>query len=104
MSAVTRVLGRALSWCLLAAVVAAGLALIVVPKATGSKPLTVLSGSMVPAYDPGDVVIVRPTAFDSLQAGDVITFQPVSDDPRLTTHRIETVVLGKRGPPVRHQG
>jgi signal peptidase len=82
---------------LLGTVVLGGLALIVVPKATGSRPLTVLTGSMTPTYPPGDVVIVRPADADNLQIGDVITFQAVSDDPRLTTHRIKSVVLTGEG-------
>jgi signal peptidase len=82
---------------LLGTVVLGGLALIVVPKATGSRPLTVLTGSMTPTYLPGDVVIVRPADADNLQIGDVITFQAVSDDPRLTTHRIKSVVLTGEG-------
>jgi signal peptidase len=82
---------------LLGTVVLGGLALILVPKATGSRPLTVLTGSMTPTYLPGDVVIVRPADADNLQIGDVITFQAVSDDPRLTTHRIKSVVLTGEG-------
>jgi signal peptidase len=82
---------------LLGTVVLGGLALIVVPKATGARPLTVLTGSMTPTYMPGDVVIVRPADADNLQIGDVVTFQAVSDDPRLTTHRIKSVVLTGEG-------
>ena len=78
-------------------VAGAGLALIAVPKATGAKPLTVLSGSMVPTYDPGDVVIVRDADTRHLEVGQVITFQPTSDDPRLTTHRVVEVTYGSEG-------
>lgn len=92
-----RVVSRVVSWALLAAVVAAGVALIAVPKATDAKPLTVLSGSMVPTYDPGDVVVVRQTKARELEVGDVITFQPVSDDPQLTTHRVVSVSYGSEG-------
>ena len=74
------------SWVLLGAVVSGALALIVLPKLNDARPLTVLSGSMIPTFDPGDVVVVRDTDAEHLQVGDVITFQPVSDDPRLTTH------------------
>lgn len=88
---------KVVSWMLLGAVVAGGLALIVVPMATGSKPLTVLTGSMAGTYDPGDVVVVRPTDARELKAGDVITFQPVSDDPKLTTHRVVEVTYGSEG-------
>ena len=68
-----------------------------VPKANDARPLTVLSGSMIPTFDPGDVVVVRDTDADTLEAGDVITFQPVSDDPRLTTHRVSEVRYGVGG-------
>lgn len=97
MSAVRRFLTRAFSWLLLAAVVAAALALIVVPKATGARPLTVLSGSMSGTYDIGDAVIVRPVDTAELAVGDVITFQARSDDPTLTTHRIVGLAYGSEG-------
>jgi signal peptidase len=73
------------------------LALVAVPKMTGSRPLTVLTGSMTPTYPAGDVVIVKPADADNLQIGDVITFQPESNNPELTTHRIVGVVLTSDG-------
>ena len=85
------------SWMLLGAVVAGALALIAIPKMNDARPLTVLSGSMIPTFDPGDVVVVRDTDAESLEVGDVITFQPYSDDPRLTTHRIVEVRYGVDG-------
>jgi len=92
-----RIANKALSWLLLATVVAAGIALIGVPKAAGATPLTVLTGSMAGTYDPGDVVVVRPTDTRDLRVGDVITFQAVSDDPDLTTHRVVAVTYGSEG-------
>jgi signal peptidase len=83
----------AFSVALLGAVVVAGLALVAVPKATGSRPLTVLTGSMSPTYPPGEVVVVKPTDPDSVQIGDVITFQPKPNDPEIVTHRVVGVVL-----------
>jgi signal peptidase I len=71
----TRFLGTILSVMLLGTVVAAAAALIVVPKATGSMPLTVLTGSMSPTYEPGSVVVVRPTPVEELRVGDAVTFQ-----------------------------
>jgi signal peptidase len=85
------------SWALLLTVIAAGTALIVVPKATGARPLTVLSGSMTGTHDVGDVVVVRPVDPADLKIGDVITFQPISDDPSLTTHRIIAIQVGSEG-------
>lgn len=89
--------GKIVSAVLLAVVVALGIALIAVPKATGSVPLTVLTGSMSPTYDPGSVVIVRPVDVDDLQIGDVITFQEKSGDPTVVTHRIVGIGFGGDG-------
>lgn len=99
-----RVATLAFSWALMLSVIGAAVALIVVPKATDSRPLTVLSGSMTGTYDLGDVVVVRPVDTDDLVVGDVITFQPVSDDPSLTTHRITAVSYGSAGTTYTTQG
>jgi signal peptidase I len=72
-------------------------AVVVVPRAIGAVPLTVLTGSMQPALSPGDLVVVRPMPADDIRVGDVITFQPVSDDPTLVTHRVVGVTLGSAG-------
>lgn len=97
MSAARTFLGQVVSWLLLTTVIAGALALIVVPKLADAKPLTVLSGSMTGTYEIGDVVVVRPVDTDELGVGDVITFQPVADDPALTTHRIESISVGSEG-------
>jgi signal peptidase I len=93
----TKLLGTVVSVMLLGIVVAAAAALIVVPKATGSVPLTVLTGSMSPTYDPGSVVVVRPTPVDELRIGDAITFQERSGDPRVVTHRIVSISFAADG-------
>lgn len=75
-------------------------ALIVVPKATGGMSLTVLTGSMRPGIQPGDVVVVKgvdAASIQSLQVGDVITFLPFPDDPTLVTHRIVAKIAGHDG-------
>jgi signal peptidase len=73
--------------------------LVVVPKVTKGAALTVLTGSMEPSIHPGDVVVVRgvdPARINGIQTGDVITFQPLPNDPTLVTHRV-VGVQGKRG-------
>ncbi|MCC2321075.1 signal peptidase I [Cellulomonas xiejunii] len=69
----------------------------VVPRLIGAVPLTVLSGSMEPTISAGDLVVVRPTDPADLRIGDVVTVQPVSDDPTLVTHRIIGVTHGSDG-------
>lgn len=90
-------LSQVVGGLMLAVVLLGGVALIVVPKAAGATPLTVLSGSMTGTYDVGDVVIVRPVDAEELAVGEVITFQAVSDDPTLTTHRITSISYGSEG-------
>jgi signal peptidase len=74
--------------------------LAVIPHAYGGLSLTVLSGSMQPSIDPGDVVVTKPfepmNATD-LNVGDVITFLPYPNDPTLVTHRIVGKSFDKQG-------
>lgn len=82
------------------AVLALALVLAVVPRLLDGAALTVLTGSMVPTYDPGDVVVVRGVkdARTEVQVGDVISFQPLPDDPTLVTHRVVEVRSTSEGP------
>lgn len=83
---------RGLGAVLVLALLALTLAVAVVPRVLGGAALTVLTGSMEPTYSPGDMVVAVPQ--DSYEVGDVVTFQPVSDDPTLVTHRVVGVRLG----------
>jgi signal peptidase len=77
----------------LAAGVATGLALaVVVLLALGYRGLTVLSGSMEPAFSAGDVVVQHEVAPRSIAIGDVVTFRDPQDGDRLITHRVRGVV------------
>lgn len=82
------------------AVLALAIVLAVVPRLLDGAALTVLTGSMVPTYDPGDVVVVRGVkdARTEVQVGDVISFQPLPDDPTLVTHRVVEVRSTSEGP------
>ncbi|WP_051973611.1 signal peptidase I [Cryobacterium sp. MLB-32] len=81
-------LGLVLSAAVLLLVIALAVLLILVPKATGSIPLTVLTSSMEPGYPPGTLIIVRPVDPNELRLGDVITYQIQSGKPGVITHRI----------------
>lgn len=71
------------------------LAVAVVPRVMGGSALTVLSGSMEPTYSAGDMVIAVPQ--ERYRVGDVVTFQPMSNDPTLITHRIVGTRMGSSG-------
>jgi signal peptidase len=79
--------------------VVAGLAvvLIVVPKATGSTPLTVLTQSMEPSLPPGTLLVVRPTPIDDIRVGDVVTYQIVSGQAAVISHRVVSIASSSDG-------
>jgi signal peptidase len=108
--ALRRWLGRLFSLVATLAVlgiVGLALALTAVPAVVGGHALTVLSGSMVPEFSPGAMVVDRPTPADALHVGDVITYattDEVSGAPILVTHRIVDIGPGATGPTFITQG
>ena len=81
---------RFLVWCAIGVVVGLA-ALVTVPRAVGVTPFTVLTGSMEPAFAPGDVVLSQRRAPLSVRPGDVVTFHDPSRDGELVTHRVESM-------------
>jgi signal peptidase I len=73
----------------------AGLA--VGPHVFGYRTLTMLTGSMAPAIDPGDVAVVTPLAVSEVTEGMVITYHIPVEDHRLVTHRVVSVEHGPDG-------
>jgi len=61
---------------------------VVLPFAMGGTGLAVVTGSMRPSINPGDMVIVTPIEREELQVGDIITFQRESGVDTLITHRL----------------
>ncbi|MDD4493248.1 MAG: signal peptidase I [Eubacteriales bacterium] len=59
-----------------------------VPSFLGYKPFIVLSGSMEPVFFPGDMVLVKEVAPDTLEVGDIIAFRRGDS---VITHRITDV-------------
>ena len=89
-----------LTTVLLLAVVALAVSLTIVPRVLDGAALTVLTGSMVPTYNPGDVVVVRGVkdAAAEVRVGDVVSLQPLPDDPTLITHRVVAMSSSADGP------
>lgn len=65
--------------------------LVLLPRASGAVPLTVLSGSMSPTIPTGSVVLVKPVDPQAIEAGDVITFQTAPGVAQFVTHRVVRV-------------
>lgn len=89
--------GTAVSFVALVAASLAALVLIVVPALTGSQAYSVLTSSMLPNYGPGTLLVVKPAPFESLNVGDVVTYQLESGRPEVITHRIESLAADQSG-------
>ncbi len=91
---VARRVGVATRWLSnLVAVVAfaAFLGLAVGPHLFGYRTMTMLTGSMVPVIDPGDVVVDTEVPVHRLNVGDIITYRIPVDDHRIVSHRIMSI-------------
>ncbi|AOX66509.1 signal peptidase I [Curtobacterium sp. BH-2-1-1] len=95
--AVVHALALGLSTGLLVIVAGLAVVLIVVPKATGSTPLTVLTQSMDPTLPPGTLLVVRPTPVEDIRIGDVVTYQITSGQPAVISHRVVSVASSSDG-------
>lgn len=93
-----RIAGHAVSAALTIVVLAAVVALLVVPRVTGGASLTVLTGSMEPSLRPGDVVVTRGIDVDQVCSevaiGTIVTYLPNPGDPALITHRVVGKTVG----------
>jgi signal peptidase len=104
-----RSLARGGAYGLLLLVLAVAAATIIVPKATGAVPLSVLSNSMAPTMPVGSLAVVRPTMATTttdelvtmsaqeietvndtttIGIGQVIVYQPNAEDPTMVMHRV----------------
>jgi signal peptidase I len=90
MERVAKAVLSALGGLLVLAAVAFAVVVAVLPAVTGSRVLTVETGSMRPARPPGTVVVARPRPADQIAVGDVISFTDREPGvaPRTVTHRV----------------
>ena len=63
--------------------------LMFVPRLMGYDSLVVLSGSMEPGIHVGSVVLIKPTTFEELKVGDIVTYK-IAEDVNVT-HRITSI-------------
>src|SRR5215218_1555744 len=94
------VLAALLPWAvrgIVAVAIVAFAGLAVGPHVFGYRTLTMLTGSMSPAIDPGDVVVATPVATSEVTEGMVITYHIPVEDHHLVTHRVVSVEHGADG-------
>jgi signal peptidase len=71
---------------------AIGLVLVLAgPQIVGGRAFTVMSGSMSPAIETGDVVVTRGISPLDARMGDVVTFRDPENQSRLLTHRVSDI-------------
>lgn len=77
--------------------VAAFLFLAVGPRFLGYQTSTMLTGSMAPLINPGDVVVSVAKPSGELKTGDIITYGIPVDDRRIETHRVVEIIRNAKG-------
>lgn len=69
-----------------------------VPQTIGAtQSYVVMSGSMSPTIDTGDVIFVYERDPSTIQVGDVVTYDRGGEDTEVTTHRVVDVVTSDDG-------
>jgi signal peptidase len=92
--ALLRGIGRPLRLAVIWAACAFGLTILLAaaaPVALGDRSYVVRSGSMAPAIDTGDVVVVEPISPASAKVGDIVTFEDPEGTGKLITHRARAI-------------
>ena len=85
------VAGRAVFTIILIFAAVVFLFLAVGPRFLNYQTSTMLTGSMAPGINPGDVVVSVKTPVSELMVGDVITYSIPIDDHRIETHRVASI-------------
>ena len=63
----------------------------------GYRYYTVLTGSMSPTYNVGDMIFVQLKGPENINVGDVITFNPSQDSDAYLTHRVTEKLVDYQG-------
>jgi signal peptidase len=88
---------HAMSTTALVLAVAAFVLLAVGPRLFGYQTSTMLTGSMAPLINPGDVVVTVPVPVKDVKVGDIITYHIPVEDQRVETHRITEITTTATG-------
>lgn len=82
---------------LFALAIVAFLAMAVGPRIFEYHTLTMLTGSMSPLINPGDVVVTMPVPTAEIKVGDIITYHIPVEDQRVETHRVTELTANADG-------
>lgn len=66
------------------------------PEIFGYKFYVVLTGSMKPNIEPGDLIVTKEIAVNEIDCGDIITFKVEGVDS-VTTHRVKEIIDSEDG-------
>jgi signal peptidase len=92
-----RVTVRVAGTVVMAFAVLALLAMTVGPRVLHYRTATMLTGSMVPTINPGDVIVDVQEPATQLTVGQIVTYQIPVDDHRVESHRVIWVGRDKAG-------
>lgn len=70
------------------------------PMVFGVSPVIVMSGSMYPTFDAGDMIILEKVDPSTIEEGDVICFFADNDKNTATTHRVVDIQRDDDGAPL----
>jgi signal peptidase I len=79
-------------WILLGLAVAGLAAVTLGPRLGLFQVETVLSGSMEPVFEPGDLLVIVPEPLTDVRAGQVVSFDAPTPGHRVETHRVVRVI------------
>lgn len=83
---------RILAWVVILGCASVLALAVLVPRAAGATPYTILTGSMQPGLPPGTLIVVQPVEdLSEVGIGTVITYQLRSGQPEVVTHRVVAV-------------
>jgi signal peptidase len=89
-----RVFSKAAAWVGTLLVILTGLTLLamtVTPRVFHYRTATMLTGSMVPTINPGDVIVDTEESVSALSVGQIITYHIPVEDHRVESHRVTWV-------------
>jgi signal peptidase len=92
------------TWTVLSIVVVSFVLLAIGPKIGAYRVSVVLSDSMKPQWQAGDVIISTPERPDQVRVGQVISFNPPIDGRPSVTHRVIEVTTSGTTPVIRTKG